>query len=511
MKIEQARALLPYLLPPLFLLPFLGSTPLFDVDEGAFSEATREMLAQGDYLSTWLNGSPRFDKPILIYWLQALSVGLFGINEWAFRLPSALAAIGWCIVVARFAQANFGRHAGLMAGLVALTSLGVQLIGRAATADALLNLLLALSMTELWRHLAQADAHAGKRLALWCALGFLTKGPIALLIPGAAALLWTLSSRQAAPLVALLRAPLNWLIFLGLNLPWYLAAYLIHGDAFIKGFFLRHNVERFNTPLEGHQGSLFYYLLLVPLLVLPWLPWLWQCLRDWRADLNDPLKRFLWLWFGFVILFFSLSGTKLPHYALYGCTPLFILIATRHATPISHWACLPPLLVLGLMAAAPGFIELSKVEQGFYAAQFARLPEALPEHYAVLAPLLILIGTALAFSRRGRPWRRVAAIALLANLLLSACLAPLIGELLQGPIRDAARFARGIGLPVAQWQTHWPSFSVYLGAPTAIRAPLSGELALMRTDRLPEDYRFHILFQEGGVALLRFIDDIPQP
>ena len=93
-----------YLLPFLILLPFLGNAPLFDFDEGAFAEATREMLQKGDFFSTWLNGNPRFDKPILIYWLQAVSVTIFGFNEWAFRFPSALASIFWCFIVFQFSQ-----------------------------------------------------------------------------------------------------------------------------------------------------------------------------------------------------------------------------------------------------------------------------------------------------------------------------------------------------------------------------------------------------------------------
>ncbi len=67
----------------------LGAVPLFDLDEGAFTEATREMLQRGDYISTFLNGQPRYDKPVLIYWLQAVSVLAFGETEFAFRLRSA--------------------------------------------------------------------------------------------------------------------------------------------------------------------------------------------------------------------------------------------------------------------------------------------------------------------------------------------------------------------------------------------------------------------------------------
>src|SRR3569833_825970 len=77
----------------------LQSVPLFDLDEGAFSEATREMLLRADFISPYLNGVPRFDKPAFSHWLQAASVTLLGWNEFALRLPSALAATAWVLVV----------------------------------------------------------------------------------------------------------------------------------------------------------------------------------------------------------------------------------------------------------------------------------------------------------------------------------------------------------------------------------------------------------------------------
>src|SRR4029079_869765 len=86
----------------------LGHAPLFDVDEGAFSEATLEMFQRGDFLSTYLNGEPRYDKPILIYWLQAASVSVLGVSELAFRLPSALCAAVWVALTFAFARRYFG-------------------------------------------------------------------------------------------------------------------------------------------------------------------------------------------------------------------------------------------------------------------------------------------------------------------------------------------------------------------------------------------------------------------
>ena len=96
-------------------LAWLGAAPLFDVDEGAFSEATREMLASGDWGHTTLNGEPRFDKPILVYWFQAASVAVFGLHEWSLRLPSALAMWVWCLATAWFVWPRWGREAALAA------------------------------------------------------------------------------------------------------------------------------------------------------------------------------------------------------------------------------------------------------------------------------------------------------------------------------------------------------------------------------------------------------------
>ena len=179
---------------PLFaFLLRLGGAPLFDVDEGAFSEATREMFERGDFLFTYLNSEPRFDKPILIYWLQALGYLIFGASEWAFRLPSALAAIVWCYATYFFARRRIGEDGALIALAVAATALGPFAIGRAATADGLLNCLLALTLFDVWRHLESRDRAPLLRAFMWMGLGALTKGPVALIVPGAVSFLYCAS------------------------------------------------------------------------------------------------------------------------------------------------------------------------------------------------------------------------------------------------------------------------------------------------------------------------------
>jgi 4-amino-4-deoxy-L-arabinose transferase-like glycosyltransferase len=116
----------PRVLPLVLYLGFfwlLGATPLFDHDEGAFAEATREMFERGDFFATHLDGRPRYDKPILSYWLQEAAVLPQGLNELAVRLPSALAATGWVVAVYGFGREVLVRTGAVVAGLLLINAL----------------------------------------------------------------------------------------------------------------------------------------------------------------------------------------------------------------------------------------------------------------------------------------------------------------------------------------------------------------------------------------------------
>ena len=502
----SARWLL-FLLPAVLFLMNLGGAPLFDVDEGAFSQATREMFVRGDFLSTWLNGAPRFDKPILIYWCQAVFVWLFGPNEWSFRLPSALAASAWCYAVGLFAWQRFGRAAGILACGIAATSLGVHVIGRAATADALLNMLLALALLDGWRHLESGQRAPLLRSYLWIGLGVLTKGPIALLVPGATTLIYCLTAGRFRDWLRSVFHPLGWAILLAVTVPWYATVLAIHGQDFIDGFILKHNVERFSGSMEGHSGSLFYYVLMVPVLLLPWLSWLVATVRRLPADWKEPLPRFLWIWFIFVTAFFSLSGTKLPHYALYGCTPLFILLALhRDRVKSVLLGALPLLSLMIFFIALPSLLAQSAaagwVKDSYYLAQVSRIAEAIPAAYYPLTALALL-GSAAALRLPFDPARRVLVTACLNTLLLALAIAPFMGDVLQGPVKRAGLAVRQYDEPTVLWNFHAPSFSVYSQRVTPTVQAQPGQIALTRTDRLPPDAKVDELYREGGVVLVR--------
>lgn len=493
----------------------LGAAPLFDVDEGAFSQATLEMFERGDFLSTYLNGQPRYDKPILVYWLQAAGVALLGPSEWAFRLPSALCAALWAWLVYAFAKRRYGEDRALFAAVLLSTSLGVHIIGRAATADALLNCLLAASMFAAWLHLS-----TGRRRWLYAthaaiALGVLAKGPVAILVPFATTFLFCGLKRD---LKTWARAVFDWralLLFLAIAAPWYAAILSREGWAFVQGFFLKHNVARFGGPLQGHGGSLLYYFPVVLLLSLPYTALIVPVAARVRELWRDELHAYLLLWFGFVFVFFSLSGTKLPHYLLYGYTGLALLMAARvDKLRSDFWALAPAGLLFAVPLAFPLWLGLP------YASAHRMLP--VPQelfaqmqsvatgyfgtgYFVFFGMALALLAYAMLDERSALP-RKLAAFGLLGVLGVSTLIVPFLGRVQQEPIREAALLTRALNLDVVMWRLNAPSFSVYRGAPTPTRDPQPGDVVLTRASRLdglPKGSTYDILFSRGGIVLAR--------
>jgi 4-amino-4-deoxy-L-arabinose transferase-like glycosyltransferase len=486
----------------------LGAAPLFDVDEGAFSQATLEMFQRGDFLSTTLNGAPRYDKPILVYWLQAAAVALLGPGEWAFRLPSALCGALWAWLTYLFARKHYGEERALFAAVLLATSLGVYIIGRAATADALLNLLLAASMFAAWQHLA-----TGRRRWLYAthaaiALGVLAKGPIAILVPFATTFLYCLLKTNLRVWAG---AVFDWralLLFLAIAAPWYAAILARDGWAFVEGFILKHNVARFGGPLQGHGGSLLYYFPVVLLLALPFTALVVPVLARLREAWRDDLAAYLLLWFGFVFVFFSLSGTKLPHYVLYGYTGLALLMASRVGEMRSaFWALLPALALFAALLSLPHALAFGVplLEDAYYRQALGVLLTHFDTLYFAYFGVACALTVYAMLERRTALPRKLALCGLLAVAGLSTLVVPIAGEL-QAPVRDAALLCRSRNIDVVMWRLNAPSFSVYRGAPTPSREPRPGDVVVTRVSRLsglPKGTSYDILFSRGGIVLAR--------
>ncbi len=499
-------------------LPFLlrlGSAPLFDVDEGAFAQASREMLFSLDLGHTTLNGTDRFDKPIAVYWLQAALMAVLGQNEWAARAPSALCAWVMCVAVAQFAREQWGREAGWWSAGMLATSAGMLIIGRAATADALLHLCLALTALDLCRHLQSGRLAPLRRAAVWIGLGLLAKGPVALLLPGAAWLLWLISSRRAPQARSAWRAlldPLAWALLLVVSLPWYIYAWVRHGQAFIEGFLLKHNIERFSAPMEGHAGGLLYFVVLLPLLWLPWSGLLVPVVRRIGFHWAEESSRFFLLWAGFVVVFFSLSGTKLPHYVLYANVPLALLMA-RQAVHSGPW--MRAALWLGMLVWAAVLVGVpwsvghwaQWVSDPLYRslAIHAQVPDGFGWSAVVVGAALLCAVLMRGPSFSARALSGAGALA----LFMASVTWPWTAETLQGPVKRAAVASGQHQGQAVQWNVHWPSVGFYRQDPVPRRPPRPGEMAFVRWDRWEPSDDFVILYREHVVGLVRMKEVAP--
>lgn len=496
----------------------LGSVPLFDLDEGAFTEATREMLESGNFITPHKDGEPRYDKPVFIYWLQAASVSLLAFDEFALRLPSALAATAWILAVWGFVRRQLDTATAWAAALVMTLTLEVSLIGRAATADAVLNLFLTLALLEIYRWQQEPDRWTLARVYLWLGLGFLTKGPVAVFFPVLVSFLFMLSRRSLGDWWRALWFPWGWLLFLAITLPWYLAIYFDTGPGFFQSFFLRHNLERFSGTLHGHAGFPGYYFAILPLILLPFTGWFLRLLPLARTLWGDPLDRFLLIWFGAVFVFFSFSGTKLPHYLLYGAVPLFILMARQRELMTNRWlAFAPPLVWFALLLLLPDVLDRAdSLARGVHqAALFEEGRRVLDGGYRLAAALVLVASLGLALWRRLPAWQGLILTGFLQALLVWGMLAPRVAEVLQQPVKEAALLARELGRPTLVFRTNMPSFSVYRQAITPNREAVAGDLVFLRRDKLERfatarpDLATEILYQRGQIALILVSDAVP--
>ncbi len=490
----------------------IGDLPLFDWDEGAFSEASREMLVSDppDWTTAYMNGDLRFAKPILIYWLQAPSMALFGVNEFAARLPSALAAALWALALYSFTRRIFDAGIAFYATFFFATALQIGVIARAAISDAVLNLFIACAMFSVFLYWESRQRRW--IYAAFAAIGFgtLTKGPIAIMIPGFASFVLFLTFGEFKLWLRTLLNPIGIVIFLLITAPWYIVHYLEHQDKFIDSFFLTHNIGRFTGAMEGHGGPVFYYIPVMLLGFLPFTSVLVRAFERLRSEWRDDHNVFFLAWFGFVFVFFSLAATKLPHYVIYGYTPLFILMALYLPNVKSNaWLFGPPLALCLLFALLPQWISLAHT---YVQDDFARiiLAEARPFFtgwfvYAFFGSALIY--AALMFVPAGmlaREWRIVIAGFLLSALMTFVAF-PTYAQVTQVPVKEAAQLAKKEDWPVVQWRFHWPSFVFYLEKIVPQKIPQPGEIILVKETELEYFREYEVLYRKRGVVLIRLL------
>lgn len=331
--------LLLLLLTALLYLPGTGDIPLMDRDEPRFAHATMEMMQRDTWLIPYFNGEYRFDKPPLTYWWMRLHYLLLGFNELAARLHSVVAVWLVALVVFRTGKRLFGVSAAWWGAVGWLTCLQALIHGRLCVADMPMVLCVTLTMAALLELLTGPDENwrpfSWSWWMLWLSVGagFLAKGPVALLVPVLAVLLWRFAFwRKPAPWR---RLGLGWglLIALAIVAAWGIPALMQTHGLFWKVGMGEHVVKRGTQAFNGRVVLPFYYFATAFLSLLPWiafLPLVWKHLRaSWNAHTTLLLA-----WFTAPYLIFLAYATQLPHYVMPGFPGFFLLLgATLAAGP----------------------------------------------------------------------------------------------------------------------------------------------------------------------------------
>lgn len=315
----------------LFLLAFVSfiffvtgnaSLPITDPVESNYALTAREMVLSGDWISPRIFGTYWYDKPIFIYWLLSLSYSLFGFTDFASRLPGALAGAGSVVFFAWYLLHRGCRRSFVLLGAAVMsTSFEVWIVSHSIITDQLLFCFTA--GTLFFAYVGLTEDRRRFMVAAYglAALAVLTKGPVGLVLPGTFLLVFT-AIRRNGTYFRRLFPPAGILLFCLLCLPWYVTMYGLHGQEFIDGFLGLHNVARATASEHPEVNVWYYYLVLIPVSLLPWTGPAFYAL--WKRRRNDDEYVFMTVWAAGTFIFYTLVATKYPTYTYIANIPLLL-------------------------------------------------------------------------------------------------------------------------------------------------------------------------------------------
>jgi len=382
---------------------FALDVPLMGPDEPRYTQVAREMFERGDLVTPTLGGHNWFEKPVLLYWLQICSFALFGISEAAARFGSALFGLGTIaslFILGRCSSESMGKisNFGILFdntdsklktenskpqsslapwfALVAATSLGLLVFSRGASFDIIITFPVTASLVGFFVFDRQAGPSSAIRFLslsvfyFFIGLGLIAKGLIGAVFPLAIVSFYFLLSRRWPQKTFVLSLFWGGVISLSVAGLWYLPMFLQHGWEFWDEFIVQHHFQRYTSNKYRHPGPFWYFWIVLPLMTIPWLPLfaasVWKALRRtlFRGKRRSPLPdfvdeypdlvKFAFAWMLVPLVFFSLSGSKLPGYIVPALPPALVLTAlfVRDIARRGPWRSLLVKLVAFLMLAS---------------------------------------------------------------------------------------------------------------------------------------------------------------
>lgn len=306
------------------LLVQLGATPIYILDEAKNAQCAREMLQRGDWIVPTFNGELRTDKPPLHYFFMMCSYRLFGFTPFAARFFSAIAGLATVLVTYRYTKRHTNAFTAFCSALVLTMSSHFLFEFRLSVPDPYLIFFVTLGLFSAYTWLQENRTGQLYLAAAAFALATLAKGPVALALPGLCLLTWVVLRKKWAVLFTWHLVPALLLLCL-ITLPWYIAVYKATDGAWVKGFFIDHNLNRFSDPQEGHGGFFLVTVLFVLIGLLPFMSFVGETIRRRKTVFSAPLVQFAGIVFIAFVVFFSISSTKLPNYPM-PCYPFAAVI-----------------------------------------------------------------------------------------------------------------------------------------------------------------------------------------
>ncbi len=343
-----------FALGAILFLPMLGAVHLFDWDEINFAESAREMLITGDYGRVTINFQPFWEKPPLFIWMQALSMKVFGINEYAARLPNALCGIATLMVLFHYGRMYRNAAFGWLWVLVYVGTWLSHGYFKSGIIDPVFNLFMLTGMIQLamWAA-AQVSKTQLKHAALaglFIGLAVLTKGPVGLLLPGVTAIVYMIVKRRwfLQPMPLLVAA----LVFVASTFAWYGVETMRNGWWFL-GEFIEYNFRLAQTEDSGHGGFLLYHFVVLLVgcfpasILLFYKPNQAPEASETQLPRVQNLRTWMWILLGVVLVVFTIVQTKIIHYSSFAYFPITFLAAST----LFRWQELDVKVPKALMAA----------------------------------------------------------------------------------------------------------------------------------------------------------------
>ena len=299
-----------------FMLLFrLDAAPLYILDEVKNAQCAREMWQRGDPIVPTFNGELRTDKPVLHYLFMMSSYALFGFSPFAARIFSALFGIACLLTLHGAVKKHLDEKTATLSSWVLILSSHWTFEFRLAVPD---PYLIFFSTAGLLFGFSWLEYHGRRHLILMSlslAIAVLSKGPVAVVIPGIALVSWAIARRRwrAFRLADMAVAAL---VFTGVALPWYVAVHLSTDGAWTREFLMKHNIGRFSNAMEGHDGFFALPALFLAIGLLPVSTLSWEAYRMRTRLFAAPLLAFSLLVVFLHLLVYGLSATKLPNYAM---------------------------------------------------------------------------------------------------------------------------------------------------------------------------------------------------